>query len=506
MPFNKLLDQQITRHLSPEVIENTPGLKEFISEVRNTYVDYDQDKEFAQHAFDISDQEHTLLNKRLSKELEQNKENVRAIIQIIQLLEGKDASSAFDADELNLEAVISSLKQISLKFEKYKQDLIEAKEIAEEANQTKSEFLSIMSHEIRSPLNVIVGMAHIMDSENLDPAQRENIRILNIASQNLLLLINDVLDYNKIESGKIELSLHDFSLGSLLQDIRLAQNTKATENGSRVKLFLDSLLPQMIIGDSLRVGQIITNLVSNAVKFTHNGLIEIHANLLNRTPNSVTLRLGVKDTGIGIAKENHDKIFDKFTQAKLDTTKKFGGTGLGLSITAQLLQLMDSKIKLESEEGKGSHFYFDIQFPIALTDNNVEKKRSEIKNFDGLKVLVVDDSEFNLLIASKIISKWNANVTTVNSGSSCLETIESEDFDIVLMDLQMPDISGFETTIRIREMGINTPVIALTASTNNDTKKEVEKAGMNGFMGKPFNPDELFYKIKQVTQEVLNAQ
>ncbi|QTN37590.1 response regulator [Cryomorphaceae bacterium] len=385
---------------------------------------------------------------------------------------------------------------------KYEDELKKAKEAAEQASQTKAEFLSIMSHEIRTPMNAVIGMSNILMDEDPREDQLENLKILSFSAENLLSLVNDVLDFSKIEAGKIEIDYHDFNLESTIEGLYKAQNSVAQEKGIELRRSIDPKLPTKVLGDRVRLGQILNNLVSNAIKFTENGSVDIEVNLLEQSSEGYLVRFLVSDTGIGIPKDKLEAIFEHFSQAETSITRQYGGTGLGLTITRRLLHLLNSEVHVESEENKGSTFYFDLLFAITSaigTDEDMDDEQALTKDhLAGKKVLLVEDNQFNYIIAQKFLTKWGMEVRHEENGQLAIEALEKEEFDLVLMDLQMPVMDGYTAsrTIRASEKDYaSIPIIALTASALMDVSNKVQEAGMDDYVSKPFNPNDLQAKI-----------
>lgn len=385
--------------------------------------------------------------------------------------------------------------------QKATQALISAKEQAEKSSHFKSEFLSIMSHEIRTPMNAVIGTTNLLLSENPLPEQLEYLNILKFSGENLLAIINDILDYNKIEAGKLDLNAQSFNILNLGQKIKQSFYAKAAEKDLEIDLFVDAGIPANIIGDQVRLGQVLNNLLSNAVKFTHKGKVSLLLDKETIDDKSVTIKFSVADTGIGIAPENLAMIFDPFTQESQSHENDYGGTGLGLAITKRLIELHKSTISVTSEPGKGTEFSFSITFNIASQSQNNEAVSaraalaSTSRNLQGMRVLVVDDNKMNLLIASKFLKKWMIDVDEAISGEVAINLMKNNSYDLILMDLQMPDMDGFETTRVIRQTNTSTPIIALTADAMPETHSKAIAAGMHGYLTKPFVPDVLYDKI-----------
>lgn len=495
--YHKLLKRQIRKFLNEDgTCPDEAAFKKFLEAVSASYNSFDEDKELSQRMFDIADSEYQDINSRLLEEKKTRERSISKLLDAVRTL--RQEEGAVDLDEnIDLLSVADLLTDEVMLRRQIEDALKEAIVETEKAAKAKTEFLSIMSHEIRSPLNAIIGMTHILNNEDHLPSQEENLKVLEISSRNLMLLINDILDFNKIDSGRLELEQHSFDLEHLLKNIRRANDHNARERGNILKLFVDDSLPTSVRGDSARLGQIITNLVSNAVKFTKEGLIRIDATVLKETNTEVVVRISVQDEGIGIPLKKQKRIFEPFTQAGADTNRSYGGTGLGLAITKKLLHLMGSSIKLKSAEGEGSTFYFDLKL---VTGESISPRSSEtideVKDLHNARLLAVDDLEFNLITLTKIVGKWNVQITTAVNGLEAVEKVRNNDFDLVLMDLQMPIMDGREATEKIREFNTDIPIIALTASTNESTRREVLSLGMNDFAGKPFEPDQLYKKLK----------
>jgi len=395
--------------------------------------------------------------------------------------------------------------------------LIDAREEAEEATRAKTDFLSTMSHEIRTPMNAVVGMAHLLMEENPREDQLESIKTLKFSADLLLSLINDILDFSKIEAGKIVLESVDFNLKDLLQGIKAAQGIKATEKQVRLKLRWDDDVPEIVVGDAVRLGQIINNLVSNAVKFTEEGQVKVEVELIEEKEDVITIGFSVQDTGIGIAAEQLEVIFEEFSQASSSTTRQYGGTGLGLAITKKLLELQGSEIKVTSELGKGANFSFELEFLKSSKKQVKERVTPNLPNesywgsLNGLRVLLVEDNPVNQYVAVRFMKKWEVKLDIAHHGGEALGKVQQQPYDVILMDLQMPVIDGYQATKDIRawekaEKLSPVPIIALTASASRTTKEKVNAMGMNDFLAKPFDPKELFARLQfhsSVHREVL---
>ncbi|WP_162847109.1 PAS domain-containing hybrid sensor histidine kinase/response regulator [Mucilaginibacter gracilis] len=384
-------------------------------------------------------------------------------------------------------------------IKKAREALIIAKENAEKSSRFKSEFLSIMSHEIRTPMNSVIGTTNLLLQDNPAPRQIEYLHTLRYSSNTLLQLINDILDYNKIEAGKLELYKTPFNIQKMVQNILQSFKTKADDSESLLVLDIDENIPQNLIGDQLRLGQILNNLIGNAVKFTPKGSVTITLSVKQQKTNSVVINFSIKDTGIGIAPQNIDKIFDPFTQEYSSTQSDYGGTGLGLAITKRLVELHNSTINLVSQVGKGTEFSFAIVFEKAnvfeTDQRTIEGSKPTETNITGMKILLVDDNKMNLLIANKFLKNWHANVDQAINGQIAVEKAMQHNYDIIIMDLQMPVMDGFEAAAIIKQTQPDLPIIALSADAMPETRLKAEQHGMDDYLTKPFVPEILFEKI-----------
>ncbi len=407
-------------------------------------------------------------------------------------------------DQFNqIEGISGTLNDVTDR-KRAEEALIQAKEQAEQASLAKAQFLSTMSHEIRTPMNAVIGITNLLLKSNPQPDQKKNLSLLKFSGENLLHLINDILDFSKIEAGRVAFEEVDFNLKTLLSGIKQSLGTKATEDKNlKLRMRLDDELPEMLIGDPTRLSQVLNNLVGNAIKFTEKGSVTLTVDLLQTTAEKVTLEFAVSDTGIGIPKDKLDDIFDSFSQASSDTTRKYGGTGLGLAITKKLLELQGSSIKVESEAGKGSTFFFELDFKLSKLqpeeENNFQVNTAATPNLQGQLILLVEDNPVNIVVASQFLEDWGARVVVAENGSEALDRIEENSFALILMDLQMPLMDGYEaaTEIRKKYSEEELPIIALTADAMQGVHEQISAVGMSDYISKPFIPDELYKKINR---------
>jgi PAS domain S-box-containing protein len=364
---------------------------------------------------------------------------------------------------------------------------------SEELNKVKEMFMANMSHEIRTPMNAIIGMAELLKESVLTTSQQSYISAIASSSTNLLLLINDLLDFSKIESGYLTLEFVTFNLPKLIAKNKALVSLKADENGVNIVSDIDKNLPTNLLGDPIRLGQVILNLLSNAVKFTNNGTVTIKVELIEKQQNRNTLKFSVKDDGIGIEPNEFENIFEDFSQAKSTTTRLFGGTGLGLPISKKIVNLMDGKLKVKSKLNEGSDFYFTIVLEESeLVEDQSAHSTQLTEDFKQKKVLVVEDNPVNILMAKTILEKWNCNVFLAKNGIEAIEKVQQAVYDVILMDMRMPKMGGLEATQLIRnEFKISTPIIALTANAIKGENDKCLAAGMNDYVSKPYKQIEL---------------
>lgn len=495
MAYHKLLERQIRKNL-PSGIGDDENLSRFIQVVSDAYYAFDRDKQLSEHAFQVSEKDYLNIYDRLKAEVDIRNQSIKKLKESISSME-PDANTEILLGENNLLDVIGYLNEQITKRKAAEQALIVAREVAEKANQAKSEFLSVMSHEIRTPLNAVIGLGHILSRQNPRPDQLNNLQVLRTSADNLLSLINDILDFNKIDAGKLELDNSLFDINTTVEDLFQVISIKANERGNEISIQIDPSIPRKVFGDAHRLMQVLNNLLSNAVKFTSGGKVSLSLVLTKITESKCSILFSVHDNGIGINKDKLDHIFNPFSQASSSITREFGGTGLGLAITADLLRLMNSEIKVDTEVGKGSNFYFTLELAYASEMEEKTNASSLIEEDLGrARILLVEDTPFNVLFTTQLLEGWNTLIDVAENGAIAVEKVQGKPYDLVIMDLHMPVMDGYTATRKIREFNQQIPIIALTASATADIEQKIADAGMQDYVTKPFNPNDLYFKIR----------
>lgn len=402
-----------------------------------------------------------------------------------------------------LEHNTRNIRELKETEEKLKKE----KERAEASEKTKQLFLAKMSHEIRTPMNAILGFAKLLEESLETKEQQEFIHIIIKSGDDLLVILNDILDFSRMEAGKIVFENTPFNLRDIVHTTILMMEPKSKQKGIDLKHHIDNKIPEMVVGDSVRLNQILLNLVSNAIKFTEKGEINITVTCITDTQDNILLDFGVKDTGIGIPLEKQEKIFESFEQATNDTARKFGGSGLGLSIVKQLVKLQNGEIFVNSRPGFGSDFHFKLSFlkakgKVAFVAR--EPTQIALQKGKGIHILVVEDNLINQMLVIKVLKKQGFETDVAENGLIALEKHKNNDFDIILMDLQMPEMDGYEATRKIRELSDNKkdiPIMAMSAHTIKGEYEHCIEIGMNDFISKPFDTRELYEKIFRLVKK-----
>ena len=382
--------------------------------------------------------------------------------------------------------------------------LVGAVKEAQEAAQSKSDFLSTMSHELRTPLNSVIAISEML-LENIPAREKEeNLLVLKNSATGLHSLINNILDFNKLGSEKVELEFIPVNLEKLLTEICQGLSFQAAQKNLEFVLEIDEKITGLsLICDPTRLTQIIYNLGGNAIKFTQEGRVTLSLKVLSFVEETVSLRFAVKDTGIGIHADQLEAIFEPFKQASTSTTRNFGGTGLGLAIIKRLLHLFNSDIRVQSSPGFGSEFSFELSLQMALTEENLSELNPETPDISALRILVAEDNHMNQVVLTKVLSRWQITPVFAMNGLEAVDKLSAGDFDLILMDLHMPVMDGYQATAIIRNLTdpvkARIRIIALSASASDDLNKKIEESGMDGFMLKPYKIEELYNQLKSET-------
>ncbi len=486
------------------VINNSDGQVEWVNKAFEKITGYGINEVSGNHLGDVLKGELTDVSIiERARELSKNKQSFEVDL----LIYRKDGEplwiSVINSVVLNnygkVEKYVEVIIDITAK-KKAEIQLIAAKEEALQLSRAKDMFISVMSHEIRTPLNAVIGMSHLLLEDDPLESQKENLGILKFSAENLLTLINDVLDFAKMETGNVELEKVRFELRDMVQSINSTLQYKAAEKNIYLSNSVDDDVPSAILGDKTRLSQIILNLVSNAVKFTEAGGVNIDLKVIQETDEDVRIRFSVTDTGIGIAPDKINVIFEQFKQAEADTTRKYGGTGLGLAISKRLIELHDSRINVDSVLGQGSTFWFTVTFNKA--DSQLNSNNNKVEEGLKINVLVVDDNQINRLLINKILKKWGADADFAENGLEAVnKVVANQNYNVVLMDIHMPEMGGLEATQVIRSNPEpyfqQLHIIALTASMLSNQMGEIGNAGMNDYILKPFDPKVLYEKLSR---------
>jgi signal transduction histidine kinase/CheY-like chemotaxis protein len=376
-------------------------------------------------------------------------------------------------------------------------ELMKAKEKAESATKMKSRFLSNMSHELRTPLNGIIGASNLLLQENYQEAQKPHLDILKYSSEHMLMLVNDILDYTKIEAGKMELINAPVNIKKFTEKVVAQFKGQVEAKHLYFNIYIDASLDLELITDETRLYQVLSNLISNSIKFTRQGGITLAAKKVISSSSKATVQFSIRDTGIGIPKNKRNEIFESFIQADIETTRKYGGTGLGLTITKDILTMFGSELVLESEEGKGSEFTFMLE--LSINENRKmyisEAPSGKLGNMDGVRIMIGEDNPVNMAVAKRFLSKWGIQVTEAVNGKEAVEKFIKNGFDLLLLDLEMPEMDGATALKEIRKIDSAVPVVAFTAAVYENMLADLLQKGFTDFIHKPFRPEDLHQKI-----------
>lgn len=402
----------------------------------------------------------------------------------------------------NFNELYKSFHSELIKRKQAEETMKAARDEADKANKAKSEFLANMSHEIRTPINSIIGYQYLLNNSELSSKQKEYVENIGLAAKNLLAIINEILDFTKIEAGRMILEEVDFNIDEVLNELKIIVGMEAKRKGLELRIKVDEDVPKFLKGDITRLKQVIMNLLSNGIKFTHEGYILIRVELVEKEEEYAHIRFSVTDTGIGISEEQKKQLFQVFTQGDASTSRKYGGTGLGLAICKRIVELMKGEINVESQVGEGSTFSFSLRFKIAdCTEQAIIS--SEMIDASGLfeskRILLVEDSAVNLKMTKEILENMGIYTDTAQNGEEAVNKVKINNYELILMDIRMPGMDGYETTRRIRKLERGcVPIIALTADAVEGVAQKAKEAGMNGYLTKPLEPEKLFKVIKDI--------
>jgi len=491
--LHPLLRRQVKKYLN--IQEEIPEhLFNFLKSINQSYLLYDSNRELVDRAMKLSGEELFEKNAKLFDEADRQRILINSIKNAIQIISPEQEIN--DDDILRIGEILTNTINERKEFEK---QLEESRQKAEESLETRKLFLANISHEIRTPINAISGMSGILADTEISETQKQYVNAIQSSSKSLMVIVNDILDMSKLESGKFSAEFIPFDIRTILDPLYTTYLLKTDEKGIAFSIDYPQDMPKWLFGDPTRLGQILNNLISNAIKFTDTGKVTLKITFEKKGKhNEFCFR--VTDTGIGIDKEKLKTIFEFFSQEDNTITRRFGGTGLGLAISKSISELLGGEITVESEKNVGSTFQFCLTMPEASEQLKGESVVSQ-SDLTGKNVLIVEDNELNRFLAVTILKKWNANIHTAVNGEEAVKAVSKLDIDIVLMDIQMPVMDGVAAAVAIRsELKSNVPIIALTANALESEKEKCWQAGMNEYITKPYNPEFLLEKILLLTE------
>lgn len=490
--FHRLFTRQIKKH--DVDLDNIPeNFKNLLISINESFIHLEENRVLVERAMRLGSEELHAKNEELRLQFEKQQVLIDSFKKIFKRI-SPNAEEIEDNDLMKISAQISSAIEERKALEN---ELIRAREIAEASLETRNIFLANVSHEVRTPLNAIIGMSLVMSEGELNKEQREYLEAIRASGEGLLVIINDILDLTKMESGKLELESIPFSVDHVLKPVLRGFGVKAQQKQIQLHYEKDFSLPDFFLGDPTRLVQVISNLISNAIKFTHEGHVRLRVSNKGQDGEFYAVGFSVEDSGIGIAPDKLESIFQEFSQADASINRQYGGTGLGLPIARNIVQTMGGRLEVESTNGKGSRFGFCIK--LQRTERPEKQLDTKISHdqLTNIRVLLVEDNEINRFLASTLLKKWGVQLHIANDGLDAYPYLQNNTYDVVLMDLQMPGADGFQCTRYMREdLKLSTPIIALTANALSSERQACLQAGMTDYLSKPYAPDDLYTCIR----------